>query len=85
MAGFNARTRGARHNPVGRRAHLRLFQLARPRGARHAELSAYLPEEAFQLARPRGARPLTLQPEGDITLGFNSRAREGRDCLIHDR
>ena len=61
------------HNPVTSE-----FQSTRPRGARHDEAYAAADRFQFQSTRPRGARL-----DGCITrawcVGFNPRARAGRD------
>ena len=56
------------------------FQFTRPRGARQLFLRCLPFCFAFQFTRPRGARrcPHFLP---FVSIGFNSRAREGRDSM----
>ena len=79
-AGFNSRARMGRDRfPGARPPNAGLFQLTRPRGARLSDLKAGNPNQMFQLTRPRGARPPCASKLTTLQ-GFNSRAREGRDC-----
>ena len=70
---------GATLEVVTWQRHMELFQSTRPRGARPDISSATVTRNEFQSTRPRGARHLTRRPMGR-DVGFNPRARVGRDC-----
>ena len=76
---FNSRAREGRDSPpVITTSGRSSFQLTRPRGARPALNTVNTLNTMFQLTRPRGARQIQNE-EYTSLLGFNSRAREGRD------
>ena len=61
--------------------HFRAFQSTRPRGARHCALAVPNLANVFQSTRPRGARQRSVSYNRSI-LGFNPRARVGRDTAM---
>ena len=90
------RPRGARRRPRRSSPCAARFQFTRPRGARRDELNDDPEAEQFQFTRPRGARRRPVprrmwcsacfnsrapQSRASRTIGFNSRAREGRDAV----
>ncbi len=76
---IHAPARGATFHPALRR-YSSLFQSTRPRGARPAVGSCQgLPHHGFQSTRPRGARRGAWHCTVTLTMGFNPRARAGRD------
>ena len=74
------RPRGARHAIFRVLGEPRNVSIHAPaRGATAQQPTSYRQETQFQFTRPRGAR-LVPYPNGNVKpLGFNSRAREGRD------
>ena len=77
---FNPRAREGRDS--GKRSRptmLSKFQSTRPRGARLPGLKPLKRFWKFQSTRPRGARPHYHPRDRSDGMGFNPRAREGRD------
>ena len=81
IGGFNSRAREGRDRlqDVGCAA-LRVSIHAPARGATTCGNSP-AHGGSFQFTRPRGARRMCADPGARRWRGFNSRAREGRDCL----
>ncbi len=78
--GFNSRARVGRDSTTFRPfMSCTKFQLTRPRGARLKVTSLLMVLYSFQFTRPRGAR-LALKIYLRFAIGFNSRARVGRDA-----
>ena len=60
---------------------LAMFQSTRPRGARRLTPVSSFTFHVFQSTRPRGARPTSDSSVFD-GIGFNPRARVGRDLVV---
>jgi len=56
-----------------------LFQSTRPRGARREREATVQKVIEFQSTRPRGARLAVGMDPRNYVIGFNPRARVGRD------
>ena len=78
---IHAPARGATRVGVRIRSDV-LFQSTRPRGARHERIRETQERYIVSIHAPaRGATP-PLEPMAFDDIGFNPRAREGRDALI---
>ena len=77
LVSIHAPARGATYHSNAP-STLQEFQSTRPRGARRSIAFALSLTRTFQSTRPRGARPRRISIIA-LRIGFNPRAREGRD------